>query len=94
MAGITGLNTFESRIMGLIAMIAAVIITVYNLFHLIFDRGYLIDLWNKNTIFGNALYVFSSIFCFFITLIFIYGVIELINGKMDPSRDGNTDEVP
>ena len=83
MAFIISRHTFGDTIIGFIAMMAAVIITACHLFWLIFDRGYLIDFWNQNTIFANTLYVISSIFAFFITLIFIYGVITMISRRED-----------
>ncbi len=82
MSGITGGHTLHNMILGLITMLAAVICTVYTVYQLIFNRQYLVDLWAQNGLFANSLFVFASIFAFFITLIFIYGVVQAIKSKV------------
>ena len=75
------------KILGLITMLAAVFCTAFSVFKLVFDRQYLIDLWNQSGLFANALFTFASVFAFFITLIFIYGVAEMIKSNIYLKRN-------
>ena len=91
MTGITGGHTLFNMFFGFITMIAAVVITVFNFFQLIFNRQYLVDMWNQSSLFANAMLVFASVFAFFITLIFIYGMAEMIKSKIVQKGDGKED---
>jgi len=88
---ITGDHHPYDMILGFIAMIAAVIATTFTVFQMVFNRQYLVDIWNQRGLFANALFVFASVFAFFITIIFIYGMAQMIKSNIDLKRDGNTD---
>jgi len=77
---------------GLIAMLTAVLCSAFTIFKLIFDRQYLVDMWNQTGLLANALFVFASVFAFFITLIFIYETSQMIKSKIVQSMNRREDE--